>query len=286
MGETSFKLPSKKVSVKPIMRTRGFVKDPAHEAFFLFANATIDVKAPLDRNGHLVCPLSDEERAFFEDKELSGLHFEKGELSPYKKKGNFWSTYKVKLEKTERLLDLSNPMDYIDYKLLLANTNLIAPDAKSSNKKKTYRYALVSAEESLQSAVSTSTKRKEAYKFAGKMEDSIEEMIAFLKIYGKKPSADASRDFLIAEIDKIITDDIDTFLSIAKDKDRDIKALIMEAVELGVVERHKRKYFMPGGDALAAEGLSSTLENATEYLKKPENQDIYLSIKERVNAAK
>ena len=286
MGEINFKLPSKKVSIKPIMRTRGLIKDPQHEAFFLFANATIDLKAPLDRNGHLVCPLSDEERKFFEDKEASGLHFETGELSPYKKSDNFWTNYKVKLGKTERLLDLSKPMDYIDYKLLLANTALIAPNAKSSNKKKTYRFALVSTEEELQSAVSTSTKRKTAYKFAGKMEDSRDEMIAFLKIYGKRPSVDASSDFLISEIDKIINDDIDTFLAIAEDKDKDIKFLITEAVELGVVEKDKRKYFMPGGDALADKGVSPTLENACDYLKKPENQDIYLSIKERVKAAK
>ena len=288
MGEkVDFRLPNKKVKVKPIMRTRGFVKDPEHEAFFLFANATIDLKAPLDRNGHLACPLSDDERAFFEDKSASGLHFEKGELSPYnKRENNFWTKYKVKLDKTERELDLSNPMDYIDYKLLLANTNLVAPDAKSANKQKTYRYALVSAEEELRTTASSASKRKTAYKYFGKMEESRDEMLAFLKIYGKKPSEDSTTEFLVTEIDKIISNDIDTFIAIVEDKDKDIKFLLAEAVELGVVERNKRKYYMPGGDALADKGISPTLENAVDYLKKNENQDIYLSIKERVKAAK
>ena len=62
MGETKEKVSkfagiNKKVIVKPIMRARNAnITDPEHEAFFLFGNATIDYRLPLDRHGNLKNP--------------------------------------------------------------------------------------------------------------------------------------------------------------------------------------------------------------------------------------
>ena len=54
-------------------------------------------------------------------------------MSMYKKENNFWSDAypnginSVTLHKQDNYFDLSNPVDYIKYKILLANKNLIAP---------------------------------------------------------------------------------------------------------------------------------------------------------------
>ena len=54
-------------------------------------------------------------------------------MSIYKKENNFWSDANpnginsVTLHKQDNYFDLSNPVDYIKYKILLANKNLIAP---------------------------------------------------------------------------------------------------------------------------------------------------------------
>lgn len=52
-------------------------------------------------------------------------------LSIYKKEDNYWDNYQVRLGKGETPLNLSNPNDYINYKVLLANRDFIAPSLEA-----------------------------------------------------------------------------------------------------------------------------------------------------------
>jgi hypothetical protein len=67
--------------------------------------------------------LTNSEKEFFEN--LLGVN-----MSVHNKKDNYWDNFKVRLTKSDNYLDLSVPEDYIKYKVLLANTNLICPSMK------------------------------------------------------------------------------------------------------------------------------------------------------------
>lgn len=86
-------------------------------------NASRTFVVPRLSSGMFVNVLTDAEKAFLE--EIMGLEY--NSLSIYKKVDNFWDDSnengisKVTLKKQDNYFDLSNPEDYIRYKILLAN---------------------------------------------------------------------------------------------------------------------------------------------------------------------
>lgn len=277
-----FIISDKKIIVKPILRVRNpLITDPEHEAYFLFGNATTDYRVPVDRNNTLINPFTSKEEQAWLEKELDV------DLNIYKRKENYWVKHKVRLGKEERKLDLSNPKDYLDYLVLRSNPLYIAPDGDSMKKKATYRYAMVSEEYETQTIVKASDKKKMAYKEAAKLEERGKEaMINFLKVYGHRVSPETKEAFLIAQIDKIVEDDIESFLKIVVDKDYEIRLLITNAVEVGAVNKKGRIYSLPGGDGLAGVGEVATIENAVAYLKQPANADVINMLRARIKAGK
>jgi len=291
--EVRFKGKEERITIKPIMRSvNPNIDDPEHEAFFLFGNASRDYVLPMDRQGNLINPFaSDEERAWLQ-KTLDV------DLNVYKKTDNYWHKFKVKLGKTERKLNLSNPQDYVDYLVLKLNKQFIAPiGTKKDSYLQTQRYALVREEDETTEIVNKESKKIEAYKAFGKMEDDKQAMVNFLKVYGQtavnvgpkkaKVTLNTKRELLIQMVSEVIEKDLNGFLNTVKDKENyDIKLLVANAVEVGAIIKEQRKYFMQGGDALCNEGLVPTIDNVIEYLKAPKNQDIKLMLTARVDNAK
>jgi len=293
MEETKKAVKAKKFSgedriviVKPIMRARNpLVSDPEHEAYYLFGSSTITYCLPVDNRNNLIKPFLPGEEG---KAEQEWLEYELDlDLNWHKNKDNEWHKIKAKLGKDTVKLNLRSPKDYLIYIILRANTLFIAPDGDSMLKKKTYRYALVSEEYETNKIISQGDKEMEAFMALGKLKDDKEAMVNFLKVYGRKVSESSKGSFLFAEIRKIITDDIDTFLKIVENKEAfDMKLLISEAVDAGVVIKQGRKYSLPGGDPLCGEAEVASIDVAVEYLLAPAQQDLLLSIQARVKAAK
>jgi hypothetical protein len=269
----------KVVRVMPVVRPNGFITDPEHEAAFLVGPATNNYSAPMGRNGGIICPLTSEEREVLEK-------VMQKDLSPYKDKDNFWKEYKVRLGKDTRTLRLDNPKEYIEYKLLLANKDRIAPDPKEAKRKRTYKYMIVSEDHEVDSRLNAQAKLQEAYKFFGKIEDNDQEMMNFLKIYGKKVPYDASSKWLKDQIGKIITENLAAFLDIARDENRKTRLLILDAVDAGIVVKDGRKFYLQGGEPLSAPGEVPLMDAAVKFLKLKKNQDILLEIQARLDNAK
>lgn len=281
---TKFKPQEKRVVVKPIMsRARNpLITDPEHEAYFLAGNATISYCLPMDTHGNLLNPFTKPgEKEWLEEELDVDLNF-------HKAKNNFWHKFKVKLGKTNRVLDLQNPKQYLEYLVLKANTQFVAPDGESMLKKATYRYAIVSEEFETKKQVKEADLEIEAYMFLGQLRKDKKDMINFLKVYGGKKVSDVSKeDFLISELKKIVESDLEGFLKVAHDVDNyEIKLLIANAVEIGALIKKGRKYHLPGGDDLCGPGEVPTLANAVTYLQSPGNQDILTLLKTRVEQAK
>jgi hypothetical protein len=274
--------PSGKIRIKLIPKgVNPLIEDPDHEAYNLFGNSTRDYLLPVDRQGNLHNPFICKEEQEWLEKELDlDLNYHKSEKNYFTKAG-------VVLGKNDKLIDLDNPKQYLEYVILRANRQYIAADLASSKKKATYKYVIVGENAEVKATASKANQRIEAYKFLGKIEDDRQAMLDFLKVYGKKVSEVSKIEFLVGEMEKIIVENIELFLETSKDKGNyDIKLLIAQAVEAGAIIKDKRKYFLPGGDPLCGEGDAPTLENAVIYLKNKANQDVLITLQARVKNAK
>jgi len=279
---STFEIPKGNIIIKPVMRMRNpQISDPSHEAYFLFSGSTIDYCLPMDKMGNLYNPFSSTQEKEWLEKELDL------DLNYHKNKDNYWKKAKVKLGKEDTKLDLSNPKHYIQYLILKANKNFIAPSGDKMLDRATYRYAIVSEQFETRVKVSSADKKKRAYKSAAKLEAKGKQaMLDFLRVYGNKVDDGSSLDFLIGKIDDIIEDNIDKFLAITVDSENyEIKLLIAKAVDAGAVVKRGREYTLPGGDTLCEQGDVSTLDNVVEYLKATRNQDILTLLKARVDKA-
>ena len=111
-------LRNERVIVRYIPKEGGLVSNPKHILYGGMAeNAIKYFTIPQLESGRLVNVLTDDEKEFLEY--VMGLEY--NALSIYKKENNYWSNRQVRLLKQDNILDLSDPEQYIKYKILLAN---------------------------------------------------------------------------------------------------------------------------------------------------------------------
>jgi len=280
--EKAWSVPSGRIQIKLIVKgVNPSIQDPDHEAYNLFGSSSREYSIPVDRQGNKVNPFLCKEEQEWLEKALDL------DLNHHKVNNNYWDRAKIVMGKSTKIINLENPKDYLDYVIARANKQFFAPSGDDQKKKATYKYVIVAENYEIKATASKANQRIEAYKFLGKIEDSKQEMVDFLKVYGKKVSSVSKIDFLVSEMEKIIVDDIEGFIATSKDKDNyEVKLLIAKAVEVGALIKEKRKYSLPGGDPLCGEGDVPTLENAVIYLKNKANQDIYTTLVARVQNAK
>ena len=274
--------PSGKIKIKLIVKSvNPAIQDPEHEAYNLFGTSTRDYLMPVDAQGNLHNPFENEDEKKWLEEELDL------DLNYHRRDNNYWHTASVSLGKSDKNLDLSNPKHYLDYIVARANKLYVADGIKAQKKKATYKYVIVAEGAEVKAGATKANKNIAAYKFLGKIEDDRQAMLDFLKVYGKKVSPVSKIGFLVTELSKWIKEDIDGFLETAEDKGNyELKLLIAQAVEAGAIKKDRRKYFLPGGDALCGEGDSPTMENAIIYLQNKANQDVLTTLKARVKNAK
>lgn len=271
-----FKLPNKKVKVSPIRRKGGFLH-PSHAASFLFGGASVRYGTPIIAKDRPIKVLTNEEEAFL-SKALDR------DLSVYKKKeDNYWLKHQVQLKDEVRILDLSDPQDYLDYKLLLSLKDDIAPDGASKFKKGTYRFCISEMGFEDNSRALTLENKIKGYKFAEKLfNHGIEGMSDFLTAYyfakpGKRVPENATAAWLKSEIDKVLEEDLTGFLAISEDPDFDIKLLINKAVNKRALYKDVNRYSLPDGGLIA-----TNLDDLLIWFKDPKNSDEVLRIEARV----
>ena len=117
-------LVNKKVYVKFIPRNYMGISNQKHILYGGMAenSVTILTVPVLDSTGTYKNVLTKNEKKFLE--EFMGLEYDA--LSIYKKVNNYWDNFIVRLTKQGIVLDLSDPNDYIKYKVLRANNDIIA----------------------------------------------------------------------------------------------------------------------------------------------------------------
>ena len=273
-------LENKKVILKPIVKAGGMNAE-GHDGHFMYTGTEVQFVLPYNaKKGRLETILTPEEQDFFEE-------VLDEDLSIHKKKDNFWHSFRIRIRKDDKLmemgyeLDLSDPIDNLRWRVLKLNP-AIAPSWVERNKRGEYKFALVDANELIETKARKTDKKKKAYIWLGSVEHSPSKMINFLRVYGVKPAPDANPTWLKQEIDKYIENDLDKVLKIIDDKDYNMKLFIEDAVDAGAIVKKNRKYFLPGGDPINDNdpSLKGTVSALNKY--KEEGDDIYLRIEAQI----
>jgi hypothetical protein len=280
-------LSNETVSVKFIPKENAMAgNDPRHVLYGGMAeSSTRTYVVPMLRSGQLKDVLTKDEKAFLE----AYLGLEDNALSVYNIENNFWKKFKVTVKKDGETLKLSDGMDYIRYKVLLANSDLIAPSmqALEDHPKSTYEFVLVRENEALDADKNRIDARKLAYKVWGKLDSDADTLRVIIETIGRQPISSATTlGDLNVMVEKMIDKDPKHFLRVAEDEYLPTKVLIRNGIEAGVIVNRGGQLYMRDNNEPLCENGEPTLNVAAGYLNMPKNQNTKLLIEDKVKEYK
>jgi hypothetical protein len=282
-------LRNKKVKVRHINKQTGLVSNPKHVLYGGMAENAVRVfTVPMSPSGRYVSIMTDEERECIE----SALNLPFNALNPYAIENNFWdddrdgNINQVRLTKQDVILDLSKPEDFIKYKILLANTNLIAPSltALHDMPKASYQFVIVDADEETNIAKNNMSSTMQAYMEFGKINTDVDKLRFIIETMDGRPtSANNKLEFLQTKVNELIQANSKTFVSVITDKYFDFKLLLKKAVEENIVSNRSGYYYLRADNsALCERNEEPTMTIAAKYLANPVHQDVLFAIQAKL----
>lgn len=274
-------LRNEKITVKYILNEKTGITDRNHPFFGgLAQGAYINFVVPMLRNGSLKNPLTKAEKKYLE----YAMGLDDNALSVHKAEDNYWDNYQVRLSKDDYILDLSTPKGYIDYKVLLANTDTVAAsmDELNNNPKETYRFVLVSDKE-VYDTTSTKVKMKEACMEAYfKIRDDFDSLRCVIQtVTGRPVDAKTDINFLKNKCVEQIEVDPVRFAKVLTDKLLPYKVLLTRAVDAKLVTK-RGTWHLYEGQVMSDGNDEPTFSVAARFLANPRNQEIKFSIEKKL----
>ena len=207
-------------------------------------------------------------------------------LSIYKKENNYWSNRQVRLLKQDNILDLSDPEQYIKYKILLANKDDIAPSLQALQDipKATYKFVLIKEGEETSNARQEMSATMQAYMEYGKYENDADTLRTIIETIDGRPLAVNTKvEFLQTRINKLIQADAKLFLKVITDPLLPTKVTIKRAVEAGLVSNRGGFFYLrEDGSPLCGNNEDPTFNIAAKFLASPKNQSIKFSLEAKL----
>lgn len=276
-------LRNERIVVKHIPKEGGMINNPKHILYGGMAeNAVRYFTVPKLSSGMYVNVLTDSEKEFLE--EIMGLEY--NALSIYKKVDNFWENNMVRLTKQDNILDLSDPEDYIRYKILLANKDFIAPSLEVLNDfpKATYQFVIISEGDETKSAKDNMSTTMRCYKEFGKIENDIYTLRTIVEsVDGRPTSPNVKLEFLQTKANSLIQADSKLFLKTITDPYLSTKVLIKRCIEEGLISnRGNYLYIKSDNTPLCEANQEPTLSIAAQYLNSPKRQEIKLMLEAKL----
>ena len=215
------------------------------------------------------------ERQFFE-KEL-GI-----DLNPsLSKDENFWRTDKrgrVTLTREGTTLNLNQAMDMLRYKILMSNTNLIAPSYEVRKQRQTYEFMVVDQNKQVSQRVEEASIKAKAFSKYSEITGNSAEMKTFIRSIGRTIPTNYTDDWLRSEILTVLENSEKNFLNIVEDKNYKRKAFIQKATEVGAIKRMSdKRYVLDNGKELG------DLHGVIQFLE--ENQEMRMRIESQIKMA-
>lgn len=295
MEKQTARKPAETVAVNPLKNEKIFVRfvpqktgaplDPHHPCSGGLADgSTVRLCVPILRStGVYKNILTDAEKSYLE-KEL-GMDY--NALSVYKKENNYWDNYYVTLDKEGLHLDLSNPEDFIKYKVISANSDIVAPSIKErmDRYKQTYRFEIVRDDEETALENASMDATLESYKQYGKIEDDYDTVRTLVQLLDGRPyDANSKMSFFRARVKKLVEANPKEFLRQITDPMLHTKMLILRGTELGQLSKRGDYYYLKSdGSPLCDNGEDPTLSIAARYLNQPTHQDVKFLLESAVD---
>ena len=276
-------LRQERILVRHIPKEGGMISNPKHILYGGMAeNAIRYFTVPKLSSGMYVNVLTDKEKEFLE--EVMGLEY--NTLSIYKKVDNYWENNMVRLTKQDNVFDLSDPEQYIKYKILLANKNFIAPslEALTDYPKATYQFVIIAEGEETRTAKDNMSITMKCYKEFGKIENDVDMLRTLVEIIDGRPtSANVKLEFLQTKVNSLIQADSKLFLKTITDPYLPTKVLIKKAIEAGLISnRGNYLYLRQDNSPLCENNQEPTLSIESQYLNNPKHQDIKLTLEAKL----
>ena len=280
---------NQRVIIRHIPKQSGMVTNPKHILYGGMAENAVDTfVVPRLSSGMYANVLTDKEKEFLED--IMGLEY--NALSIYKKVDNFWDDSndngisRVRLTKQDTYLNLSNPEDYIRYKILLANKNYIAPSLQvlQDLPKATYRFVIIAEGEETKVAKANMSYTMMCYKEFGKIEDNKDILRLIVEtLDGRPTAANVKLEFLQTKANSLIQADSKLFYKIITDPLLPTKVLIKKGIEAGIIaNRDNHLYMREDNSPLCENNEESTLNIAAKYLNNPKHQEVKLTLEAKL----
>ena len=282
-------LRNERVIVRHIPKQTGLVQDPDHVLYGGMADSAIRVlSVPRLSSGMFVDVLTKTEKEYLEH--IMGL--EPNQLSIYRKINNFWddstegSISQVYLHKGDNYLDLSNPEDYIRYKILLANKSLICPSLKALQEMPlaSYQFVIINEGDEVKTAKANMSSIQQSYMEYGKISEDFDTLRVVIETLSGRPCAPTTKlDWLQTEVNKYIQANSRLFLSIVTDELLSTKVTIKKAIEAGIIAHRGNQLFLrEENKPLCEYNEEPTLSNAAKYLASPKHQDLLFAIQAKL----
>lgn len=272
-------LRNEKVIVRFVPKENDNIVDKKHVAYGGMMESAIRVFVPpmLTSGSYKNC-LTDNEKSYLED--IMGLEY--NALSVHKRENNFWDDFRVTLYKQDNVLDLSDPNDYIKYKVLLANKDHIAPSIKAlkDNPKATYQYVILEEGDENSNLKDTVNTAMKCYEELGRIRDNFDVLRCVIEtIDGRSVAANTKIEFLLSKAHEMINTDSKLFLKTVTDELLNTKVLIKKAVEAGIISKRGDYYYLrEDGSPLCGNNEDPTFTVAAKYLSLPKNQELKFAI--------
>lgn len=276
-------LRNERVIVKHVPKETGIVRDPKHILYGGMAEGAVRwLTVPRLTSGMYVNVLTNAEKTCLE--EVMGLEY--NALSIYNKVDNFWDNYQVRLTKQDNFLNLADPDDYIKYKVLLANKDLIAPSLQDleDHPKATYQFVIIHENEESQASKKKMNATMQAYMEFGKIQENADILRIIIETIDGRPTSKNSKiEFLQEKVGKLIQADARLFVRVATDPLLSTKVLIKKAIEGGLISnRGGMLYLKADGTPLCGDNEEPTLNIAAKYLNMLKYQDLKFSLEAKL----
>lgn len=282
MDKPVFSLPTEVIQVEFIKRQKGQITNTKHVLYGGMSETAKRRLTPIRSkvNFKYIQILAPEEQGFLE----TALSLPKDGLSVYKVENNYWDTVYIDLFKEGISLHLSDPIEYIKYKVILSYTDLICPSLAEMKLafRQTYMFVIVHSGDRANEKVSVYNVRKEAYKIAAQLELNPEHIKEFLYLAGVRSTGSSSITWLKEKLADMVEEQPQKVIDIVTAADYPIRALLSKAVLAGVVRDNNGRYSLEDGLQLCGDGETANLATAIKFLSSNSNADVKLLIEAKL----
>jgi len=233
---------------------------------------------PMNSSGSIKEFLTKDETEFFSQK--------LGEDISSKNK-EYWDNFGISLTKEDMVLDLSDPMQNLQYRALHNYTAKICTNPADLTKRATYQWCLYNTDDEVTSKKTELDGQQKAYINFGRIQNS-RDILAYLyrNIEGRIISRETSLIDAQTKFLEILSKKHIKFNILLQDPLLDEKVILNTAFELGIVSEKSGEFTdVKTGKKLCDEGKANE-QTAAEYLAKPMNQDLRLELEARIKVAK